>query len=300
MVTSLASDKRQDHFNLSIILPVYNEEKRLPNCLDSLLDFYCEMTGVEIIISEDGSTDNTFKIAKKYAIQNSMIKVVHSEKRLGKGGGIINGLQEATGDLVMFMDADLSIKPEQIPRLEKAIEEGADLAIGSRSLPQSILTQNRPLIRRILAAGFNWLFRSLFHIQIRDTQCGFKMMKKEVSKNLLEKVEIKGFAFDIDLIIKAHDNNYMIREVPIVWSPVSGSKVTSSGHILKMGKDLLRIWWNRQKNYKKEHQVYSPARCGQALPGSKVCFNRTWTTKVNIGLQMQGMGEERNRTVKLS
>ena len=224
---------------------MYNEEDRLPSCLDSLLEFYDKTSGVEVIIAEDGSSDNTLKIAKGYSTRNAGVKVVHSEKRLGKGGGIINGLQEATGDLVMFMDADLSIKPDQIPRLQKAIEEGADLAIGSRSLHRSILTQNRSIVRRFLAVGFNWLFQFLFQIQIKDTQCGFKMIRKEVSKELLNKIKIKGFAFDVDLIVKAYDSDYVVVEVPIVWSPVGGSKVSVGKHTLQMGRDLLRIWWNR-------------------------------------------------------
>ena len=244
----LPSDKRHSHPELSIVLPVYNEGERLPNCLDSLLEFYDNITGIEIIVSEDGSTDNTLKIAKGYASRNTQIKVVHSEERQGKGGGIINGLREARGDLVMFMDADLSIKPDQIAKLKKMIEEGSDLAVGSRSLPESTVTRNRPFVRRVLATGFNWLFRSLFHIQIMDTQCGFKMMKREVSRDLMDKIDIKGFAFDAALIVKAYDGDYIIKEVPIVWSPVSGSKLNLNKHTFNMGKDLLRIWWNRKKD----------------------------------------------------
>jgi glycosyltransferase involved in cell wall biosynthesis len=200
---------------------------------------------VEIIVSEDGSVDDTFAIAEEYASRNAFVRVVHSEERLGKGGGIINGLQEAVGNLVMFMDVDLSTKPDQIPRLEKAIIEGADLAVGSRSLPKSTITQSRSFTRKVLAEGFNWLCRLFFQIQIRDTQCGFKMMKNEISKKLRDKIEIKGFAFDVDLIVKVHDSGYKIREVPIVWSPVSGSKIRINRQVLEMAKDLLKIWWRR-------------------------------------------------------
>ncbi len=241
----LVSGNQDSRCNLSIILPVYNEEERLPACLDALLGFLEEEVGVEIIISEDGSTDDTLKIAEDYASRDPRITVIHTEKRQRKGGGIINGLREAEGDLVMFMDADLSVKPDQIPILEEAIGQGADLAIGSRALPGSLLTQSRPFIRRILATGFNWLFRAFFGIQVRDTQCGFKMMKAKVSRDLIDKIEIKGFAFDVDLIVKAYDSGYMIREVPIVWSPVSGSKVVPNRHVVEMGMDLVRIWWSR-------------------------------------------------------
>ena len=247
MLTRLPSAKKCGRPTLSIVLPVYNEAERLLLCLDSLTELYDKQTDVEIIISEDGSTDDTLKIAEEYANRFTGIKVIHSEKRLGKGGGIIAGLREAKGDLVMFMDADLSVKPDQIPRLEKAINEGADLAFGSRSLPQSIVTQKRPLIRRVLAAGFNWLFRFLFGIQVKDTQCGFKMMKKQVSRELLDRIEIRGFAFDADLIVKAYDSGCVITEVPIVWSPVSGSKINLTKQPAEMGMDLIRVWWSRQK-----------------------------------------------------
>lgn len=241
----MSPEKRHGDCKLSIIIPVYNEERRLPNCLDSLLSFYDKTMEVEVIVSEDGSNDNSFAIAKEYASRNVCVKVVHSEERLGKGGGIINGLQEAVGNLVMFMDVDLSTKPDQIPRLERAIIEGADLAVGSRSLPQSTITQSRSFTRKVLAEGFNWLFRSFFRIQIRDTQCGFKMMKNEIFKELMDKIEIKGFAFDVDLIVKAHDRGYNIREVPIVWSPTSGSKIRIDRQVLEMARDLLKIWWLR-------------------------------------------------------
>ncbi len=227
---------------------MHNEEERLPSCLDSLLEFYDNTVRVEMIVSEDGSADNTLKIAESYSARDTRVRVVHSEERLGKGGGIIRGLREARGNLVMFMDADLSIKPDQIPRLQKAIEEGADLAIGSRSLLQSIVTKKRPLVRRFLAGGFNWWFRFLFQIQIRDTQCGFKMMKREISRELLDKIDVRGFAFDVDLLVKAHDSGYVITEVPIVWSPVGGSKISLTRHPIQMGKDLLRIWWGRLKD----------------------------------------------------
>ena len=198
-----------------------------------------------MVVAEDGSTDGTLKIAEEYASRNSQISVVHSPHRLGKGGGIWNGIKAAKGDLVMFMDADLSTGPDQIPRLMAAIEQGADLAIGSRALPESRLTKSRSLARKVLSSGFNWLFRALFQMDIKDTQCGFKMMRREVAEDLAPRVKTNGFAFDVDLIVKAHDRGYKIVEVPIVWTPAEGSKINLRRHTVEMARDVLKLWLSR-------------------------------------------------------
>jgi len=230
---------------LSIIIPVFNEERRLSRCLDSLLEFCRVQGGVELIVAEDGSTDGTLKIAEEYASRNSKLRVVHSSCRLGKGGGIWNGIKMAKGELVMFMDVDLSTSPDQIPKLIDAIEQGADLAIGSRALPESKLSRGRPLSRSLLSLGFNFLFRVLFRLDIKDTQCGFKMMKRRVAEDLTPLVKTNGFAFDVDLIVKAHDRGYKIVEVPIVWTPAEGSKINLRRHTIEMAKDMLELWFSR-------------------------------------------------------
>ena len=230
---------------LSIVVPVFNEEKRLSHCLDSLLEFCRVQDGVELIIAEDGSTDGTLKIAEGYASRNSQIRVVHSPQRLGKGGGIWNGIKMAKGELAMFMDVDLSTSPDQILKLISAIEQGADLAIGSRALPGSKLAKPRSLARSFLSSGFNWLFWALFRLGIKDTQCGFKMMKIEVAKDLAPRVKTNGFAFDVDLIVKAHDRGYKMVEVPIVWTPAEGSKINLRRHTIEMAKDVLKLWLSR-------------------------------------------------------
>jgi len=238
---------RWSGMKLSIVVPVFNEEKRLSRCLDSLLKFSQGLDDVEIIVAEDGSTDGTLRIAEEYASQSPKVRVTHSPHRLGKGGGIWNGIRMARGELVMFMDVDLSTSPDQIPKLIDAIEHGADLAIGSRALPESKLTKRRPLTRKILSTGFNWLFRLLFEIEIKDTQCGFKMMRRKVAEDLAPKIRTKGFAFDVELIVEAHDRGYKIKEVPITWAPAEGSKINLKKHTLEMGIDVLRLWLSRLK-----------------------------------------------------
>lgn len=230
---------------LSIIVPVFNEERRLSRCLDSLLKFSQVQGSVELIVAEDGSTDGTLKIAEEYASRNSKLRVMHSPIRLGKGGGIWNGIKMSNGELVMFMDVDLSTSPDQILSLIDAINQGADLAIGSRALPESRLTKGRALSRSLLSSGFNLLFRVLFRLDIRDTQCGFKMMKRRVAEDLAQLVKTNGFAFDVDLIVKAHDRGYKIVEVPIVWTPAEGSKINLRRHTIEMARDMLELWFTR-------------------------------------------------------
>lgn len=230
---------------LSIIVPVFNEERRVSRCLDSLLQFCQGQDYAEIIVAEDGSTDGTLGIVQEYASRSSKIKVAHSSDRLGKGGGVWNGAKMAGGELIMFMDVDLSTSPDQIPKLIDAIEKGADLAVGSRGLPGSELTKIRPLARSFLSSGLNWLFQILFDIDIRDTQCGFKMMRRNVAEDLASRVRTKGFAFDIELIVKAYDSGYKICEVPVVWTPVEGSKIDLSKHVVEICRDVLGLWFSR-------------------------------------------------------
>lgn len=145
------------------------------------------------------------------------------------------------------MDADLSVPTSEIPKLLDALEEGADIAIGSRNLPESELIVRPPYHRIVLGRTFNFLFRHLFHVKIYDTQCGFKAIKANVLRELVDMIMIEGFAFDINLIVEAIKNNYKITEVPIAWEYRKGSKVNTFKQAFIMARDLSTIYLETKK-----------------------------------------------------
>jgi glycosyltransferase involved in cell wall biosynthesis len=235
---------------MSILVPVWNEEARLPTCLEHLLDYASRERDldVEIIVCSDGCTDRTLEIVNDYAKKYSQIKVANWPERLGKGGGTINGLRIADGDIVVVFDADLSTPASQISRLTSIIISGAaDLAIGSRNVEGSIITEQPLVIRKILGKSFNFLFRMLFEMNFHDTQCGFKAIRTSVFKELSERMLIEGFAFDIDLIVRAIRRGYKVIEVPVTWGYRKGSKVDVTRQISEMLRSLLIVWLETKK-----------------------------------------------------
>jgi ubiquinone/menaquinone biosynthesis C-methylase UbiE len=219
---------------VSMILPACNEEERIADCLTQLLPALSEE--YEIIIAADGCTDRTVELASLFPV-----KVVTFPERLGKGGGILHALEVAEGDTIVICDVDLSAPSSQIPKIVNALQE-ADIVVGSRNLDASVLPVKPPFHRTVLGKSFNWLFRRLFQIRIFDTQCGLKAVRRHVLEDLSNELSVDGFAFDVDLIVKAHTQGYRIREVPITWSYKEGSKVNCFKQIYTMGKDLLRVW----------------------------------------------------------
>ncbi len=223
----------------SLIIPVHNEEERIYDCLNQLSR---SLSGdYEIIVSADGCTDRTVETAKHFPV-----KVATFRERLGKGGGILNALRVAEGEAIVITDVDLSASPSQIPKITNALRN-ADIVLGSRNLKGSVIKVKPPIHRIFLGKTFNWLFRRLFNIRIFDTQCGFKAIKREVFQDLSNDLNVEGFAFDVDLIVKAYKKGYRILEIPIEWSYKKGSKVNSLRQIYAMGRDLLTVWLGTKK-----------------------------------------------------
>jgi glycosyltransferase involved in cell wall biosynthesis len=235
---------------ISIMIPVWNEEARLSTCMTRLLDYILREgdTDWEIVICVDGCTDRTLSIANEYAQRHSQVRVAYWPNRLGKGGGILHGLKIAKGDVIVITDVDLSASPDQILKLVSLINSGtADLAIGSRYMPESIITDKPPKHRRFLGRGFNFLFRSLFDVDLHDTQCGFKAIRANIFKDLSDKLNVKGYAFDIDLIVKALKMGCKVVEVPITWGYQKGSKVNYFLESFRMARSLLMVWYQNRK-----------------------------------------------------
>lgn len=223
----------------SVIIPVNNEENRIYDCLTQLT--LSIPKDYEIIVTADGCTDRTIELAKLFPV-----KVVNYQERLGKGGGILNAVRFAEGKAIVIIDVDLSVSADDIPNLVNALRD-SDIVLGSRNLENSVIQLKPPFHRKVLGKAFNWIFRRLFKINVFDTQCGFKAVRREVFKDLSNDLHVEGFAFDVDLIVKAHKRGFKIVEIPIVWSYKKGSRVNSLYQIYAMGRDLLMVWLETKK-----------------------------------------------------
>jgi dolichyl-phosphate beta-glucosyltransferase len=219
---------------ISIVIPAHNEADEI----GGLLEAFSAFAGVELIVAEDASTDGTPDIVREFALRNDNVMLTSSHTLAGKGAAVRRGLALATGDVLGFIDGDGSIHPRDFMRVAAAINDGADLAVGSRALPTSIIVRPQPLSRRVSGAIYGLLARALLDIDIRDFQCGCKAFRRGVWT--APSVACEGFAFDAELIAKAHKQGFTIVEVPITWSDKSNSKVNVARQTLPMFKCLLK------------------------------------------------------------
>ena len=206
---------------ISVILPVYNEEKVLEGTvrqIERILSKIPEKT--EIIISEDGSTDKTVEIAKK--LESPRIRLLSSKKRLGKGASIIRSAKFATGDIIIFMDADLASEPRFLEKLISPIKEGADIVVASRYLKGS--KTSRDFWRHAASKCFNFLVRLLLGSKISDHQCGFKAFRRKEAVGIFEKIEDQKWFFDAEFLVRAQREGLKIKEIPIEWKEAGASK----------------------------------------------------------------------------
>jgi|SRR3989344_5017582 len=225
---------------ISVIIPAYNEGKRIETTLNSVLKTFND---VEILIISNGSKDNTIEIAKKWKEKNDNINYLDFPNKLGKGGAIIEGLKIAKGDVIGFIDADDAFDLEF---LRASIEKYNifDCIIASKWKERNFFRVNEPFLRKILSRGWNILTRLLLKLHYNDTQAGAKFFKKSVIGKIGYDFISKGFAFDIELLNRIKKNNFIIKEVYIPSKFVEGSTFRIK-HCPNMLKDLLKVWWSR-------------------------------------------------------
>ena len=220
---------------ISVVIPAHNEAGEI----DKLLQEFNSFDGLELIVAEDASTDGTPGIVQEFASRNRNVMLTRSITLTGKGGAIKRGLAAASGDVLGFIDADRSIHPDDFMRVVDAIHCGADLAVGSRRLPASVILQPQPILRRILSSAYTVLARALLHTTERDLQWGCKAFRRSLWDAL--SVNCDGFAFDTELVAKAHKKGFAIAEVPITWRNKADSKVKVRRDVLSMLRCLLSV-----------------------------------------------------------
>lgn len=233
---------------LSIIIPCYNEGETIKDNINNRVIPYLKYKNIkyEIILVNDGSKDNTLE--EIMSLQG--VNVVSYTPNRGKGYAVKQGLIEAKGDYILFMDADLSTDLKAIEDVIQ-FQKDYDLIIGSRHHKASVLVKKQPLLRRIIGLGCRLLVNGKFHFHFSDTQCGFKAMNKEMAKLLIEKQQIDNFAFDVEYLYIAKLNNKKVKEIPVVWENDRSSTVNPIQSSLKFFKDLKIIKKNKEKYYVK-------------------------------------------------
>jgi glycosyltransferase involved in cell wall biosynthesis len=224
---------------ISIVIPAWNEEGRLPRTLDKYLPVL-EGRGepFEVIVVVDGARDRTAEIARSYAARG--VRVMEFVDKLGKGGAVLRGMKSARYDIVGYLDADGPIPPSEITHLLQSME-GVDCVVASRWLPSSIVTVRQSLFRRLSSRLWNFLSRSVLLLPLRDTQCGAKFFRNAAIRPLLAKVTLTNWAFDVDLLYHVRKRGLRVREVAVTWAHDTDSKLPVSKAIPVMMMSIFGV-----------------------------------------------------------
>jgi dolichyl-phosphate beta-glucosyltransferase len=228
--------------DLSIVIPAFNEEARLGPTLRDYLA-YCRQSGrrAELIVVDDGSLDRTSPVVNSLSAEHPEIRLIRLAENQGKGHAVRSGVVNSQGKLVLFADADGATPLSEIERLEAALEAGADVAIGSRALEHQGVKVKARLYRRVIGRIFHGLVEILTVPGVKDTQCGFKLFRGPVAHDLFSRMRVRGFSFDVELLMMAQRRGYRIAEVPVNWTHQPGSKVNLVTDSARMFRDLFII-----------------------------------------------------------
>lgn len=243
---------------LSLVIPAHNEAYRLPRSLARLVAFFRTFPfSYEILIVENGSTDNTLAIARRFAQEHPHVRVLHTPLR-GKGRAVRMGMLAARGKYRFLADADFSMPVEELPRFFPPEGPDADIVIASREAPGAV-RYGEPWYRHFIGRAFNLMVQALALPGIRDSQCGFKRFRDTVAEDLFRCQRLTGMAFDVEVLFIARMRGYRIVELPIPWYFDPDSRVRLVQDSFRMAWDLLTIRWNALRGR------YTPP-CQQAEP----------------------------------
>lgn len=219
---------------ISLIIPAYNEEKRILNTLVKTIEYMeSNFSSYEIIVVNDGSCDKTADMAEAF---RPYIRLISYEKNCGKGYAVSKGVEAAEGDFIFFTDADLSYNPGYILQGEKLLKEGAEIVVGQRDSKRT----DYPALRRKMSRVYNRAAKQILPISIGDTQCGFKGFRNGAAKTLFKNLKVFGFGFDTEILCRAELYNMEIASVPVSFEHRGGSRINLFGSA-KMLRDLYRI-----------------------------------------------------------
>ena len=229
----------------SIVIPAYNESERLAVSIPNVQQ-YVRQRGIsaEIIVVNDGSSDSTPDVVRRFAASDPAVVLVENPGNRGKGYSVRNGMLHARGALALFTDADLSSPINEADKLFTALHQGADVAIGSRWLQRELQTERQPLLRQLYGRLFNLGLRVVLGLGFTDTQCGFKAFNRRAIETVFTRQHIERWGFDPELLFLARKFRLKTAEVPVEWAHDHRSKINPLRDGLRMGVEVLKIRWN--------------------------------------------------------
>jgi dolichyl-phosphate beta-glucosyltransferase len=229
----------------SIVIPAYNESARLGATLEKVLAYlHAQGWNAEVIVVNDGSRDNTAEIVRSFAAKDPALRLVENPGNRGKGYSVRNGMLHARGSIVLFSDADLSSPIEEAPKLFAALDQGADIAIGSRWLRAETQTQRQPLHRQLFGRIFNLALRLTLGLHFADTQCGFKAFKQPAVQAIFPQQKIERWGFDPEILFLARKFKFKVQEVPVAWAHRDGTSINPLVDGTRMVMEMLHVRWN--------------------------------------------------------
>jgi glycosyltransferase involved in cell wall biosynthesis len=226
---------------LSIVVPAYNEARRIRETLERLSHFKrAEPYTIELMVVDDGSTDQTVETVSEFPA----IRLVRNDRNHGKGFTVRHGVLEARGEFVLFTDADLSTPIQEVDKLLSALQSsGADAAVGSRALNRKLIGIHQPWFRDMAGRFFNLLVRAFTGLRLRDTQCGFKLFRRTSTRRAFELMRVESFGFDPELLFLIERGGGKVVEVPVRWDDNPATKVRFLRDSTRMFLDLMVIRW---------------------------------------------------------
>ena len=226
----------------SIIIPAYNERLRIAEGLDKVLAYVAEQRwNAEVIVVNDGSKDETDAIVRRYMQSHPNLRLLENPGNKGKGYAVRHGMMEASGDVLLLTDADLSAPIYEANKLFAAITAGADVAIGSRWLDSDSQTKRQSPIRQLGGRVFNILNRVFLGLQLKDTQCGFKAFTREAAKSIFPVTRIDRWGWDPEVLYLAGKLGFKVAEVPVEWAHDERSKISPIRDGIGIVRDMLRV-----------------------------------------------------------
>ncbi len=237
--------------SISIIIPAYNEEIRLPTSLSRILSYLKSRNyDYEVVVVDDGSTDSTVNSVQHFVkSEGGRVRVLGGEENRGKGYATRKGVLAASKEYVLFSDADLSTPIEELEKLAVALDSGSDIAIASRALPDSDVRIHQNWLRERMGKIFNLILRVFGLTWYKDTQCGFKMFRKDVAQKLFSRSRVDGFAFDMEILFLARKFGYSVKEVAVTWINSPNSRVRLLGDPISMFLDSIRVRWMNLRGF---------------------------------------------------
>lgn len=233
-------------FSVSLILPAYNEVKRIAQTVGQARSHFARrQQSCEIIVAADGD-DGTREVVAEMATRDPALRVIGSVERQGKGHGIRQAVALAQGEWIGFVDADDKTPIDEFDKFEALLRQGVDVVIGSRALADSKIERPQPLYRQLGSKGFKFFTHAVVGLPgITDTQCGFKFFQRKIARDLFARQHIDGYMFDVEILYLAQKAGYRIAQVPIRWRDDGDSRYAPLGGTVRNGVDILRIRFGR-------------------------------------------------------